>query len=599
MAGPVDAMAYKDMLVILGTTAVMVPLFRRLGVSPILGFIGAGALLGPYGLARLTEVAPWLAMVTIPDAQPLAPLAELGIVFLFFLIGLELSFERLTRMKKLVFGLGLAQFGLCAVALAGLALAFGQPLPAALVIGGALALSCTSITVEHLAQEKRLASATGRTTFSVLLFQDLAVIPMIVAVGAVAAVGLGGSVGWTIGVAMLKAVVVIVGVIVVGRWLLRPFFRYVAVSGKQEVFMAAALVVILGTGVLAAAFGASMALGAFLAGLLLAETEYRRAIEAVIEPFKSILLGLFFFSVGMSIDLAAVAAQPMAVVGLIVGLITLKALLVWPLVRAFGQSWRVGFRSAVLLGPSSEFAFVLFGLAATANIIAPGPAAVLVAGAAISMALIPLLDRAAGALSRRFETPAPVDPTILEVPPPQSKRVIVVGYGRVGQMVCEMLRRHRIPFIAVDTDAREVAFRRRMGDPVYYGDAASRAFLERCDVVGAAALVITIHTAGAVEEIARLGKQLNAELTIIARARDADHARALYAIGVLDAVPETIEASLQLSEAVLMDLGVAAGRVIASIHEKRDEVRAKLRDTSMAGEAVARVVPVRRGPAPE
>jgi CPA2 family monovalent cation:H+ antiporter-2 len=581
MAAAVDVAAYRDVLIILGTTAITVPILGRFGISPVLGFLGIGTLVGPSALGRLAETLPWIRWFTVSDSAQISAFAELGVVFLLFLIGLELSYERLTRMKKLVLGLGSAQVVVTTSIIAFAAWWIGRPVAAAILIGGALALSSTAVVVEHLAEQKRLTTTTGRTSFAVLLMQDLAVIPLLFLVSALATRG-EGSVAFGLVTAISQGVVAIALVVVVGRLLLRPFMRMVASADEPQVFMAAAVLIAIGTGVVTAAFGVSMALGAFVAGLLLAETEYRRAVEATLEPFKGILLGAFFFSVGLSIDLSLIIAQPALFFLALVLLIAVKIAILVPLVRAFGQSWLVAIRSALLLAPAGEFAFVTMGLATASGVVSPATGAFITTLTAFSMATVPWLDRLGDVVARRMQPKVAPDPELGVAPPTASeKRVIVVGYGRVGQLVCEMLARHKIPFVAVDKDAREIAELRRAGHPVYFGDANNRAFLDMCGIKDASALVLTLHTAGALDEIAALAKEINPELTVIARARDAEHAKRLYKLGVTDAVPETIEASLQLSEAVLFDLGVPAGLVIASVHERRDIFRKELQEAGV------------------
>ena len=594
MAAGVDFAAYRDVLIILGTTAVTVPVLARFGISSVIGFLGIGALLGPFGIGRLAEAVPWLKWIEVTNSKEISVFAELGVVFLLFLIGLELSYERLTRMRRLVLGLGTAQVVGSTSLIALAAWLAGQPVAAATLIGGALALSSTAIVVEQLAEQKRLASTTGRTSFAILLMQDLAVIPLLFLVGALASRS-NGSVLIGLGIAVAQGVVAITLVVLLGRLVLRPFLRLVATADGPEVFMAATVLIAIGTGALTAAFGVSMALGAFVAGLLLAETEYRRAIEATLEPFKALLLGVFFFSVGLSIDLSLVATRPIVFIGSLVLLVGLKMSVVLPLVRAFGQSWTVAVRTALLLGPAGEFAFVTMNLATDAGVVSHETGGFITTLTAVSMAMVPLLDALGGRFADRMKPVAAVDPALLVTPPTTAdKRVVVVGYGRVGQLVCEMLKRHKVPFIAVDSDAREIADLRRSGHEVYYGDATNRAFLESCGLREASALVLTVHTAGAIDEIASLAKTIRPDLTIIARARDADHAKALYKLGVTDAVPETIEASLQLSEAVLFDLGVPAGLVIASVHERRDVFRKELQDAGADQSRVERAVRSRK-----
>jgi CPA2 family monovalent cation:H+ antiporter-2 len=590
MAAAVDVAAYRDVLIILGTTAVTVPLLRRFGISPALGFLGIGTLVGPSALGKLAQYFPPLHWVTVSDSTQISTFAELGVVFLLFLIGLELSYERLTRMKKLVLGLGSAQVIVTASVIAGAVWWVGAPVPAAILIGGALALSSTAVVVEHLAEQKRLTTTSGRTSFAVLLMQDLAVIPLLFLISALASRGEGSILAGLV-TAVGQGMLALALVVTLGRLVLRPFLRLVASADEPEVFMAAAVLIVIGTGVVTAAFGVSMALGAFVAGLLLAETEYRRAVEATLEPFKGILLGAFFFSVGLSIDLGLIVRNPLAFTAALIGLAALKIAILVPLVRAFGQSWLVAIRSALLLAPAGEFAFVTMGLATASGVIPPPIAAFITTLAAFSMATVPWLDRLGDGIARRVQKQLPPDPALLVAPPaPSGKRVIVVGYGRVGQLVCEMLARHKVPFLAVDRDAREIADLRNQGHDVYYGDANNRAFLDMCGIKEASALVLTLHTAGALDEIAVLAKTLNPDLTIIARARDADHAKKLYKLGVTDAVPETIEASLQLSEAVLFDLGVPAGVVIASVHERRDVFRKELQEAGVDHDRVHHAV---------
>lgn len=596
MAAAVELAAYKDVLIILASTAVTVPLLKRLGISPALAFLGIGALVGPGALGSMTGTWPWLSWITVTDSRQIGTFAELGVVFLLFLIGLELSYERLTRMKRLVLGLGSLQVVLTATVIAFVAWWVGRPVAAALLVGGALALSSTAVVVEHLAEQKRLTTTSGRTTFAVLLMQDLAVIPLLFLIGALSQ-RQEGSVALGLVMAIGQGILAILVVVAVGRRVLRPFLRQVSALHEPQVFMAAAILIVVGTGVVTAAFGVSMALGAFVAGLLLAETEYRRAIEATLQPFKGILLGAFFFSVGLSIDVKALFAAPLAYALAVAALIALKIAILVPLVRAFGQSWPVAIRSALLLGPAGEFAFVTMGQATAAGVVSAETGAFITTMTAISMATVPLLDRLGGWIAGRMAVKAAPDPELAVGPPAASgKRVIVVGYGRVGQLVCEMLERHQVPYVAVDSDPREIAHLRRKGHAVFFGDANNGPFLEQCGIRDAASLVLTLHTGGALDEIAQVARSLNPGLTIIARARDADHAKQLYSLGVTDAVPETIEASLQLSEAVLFDLGVPAGKVIASVHERRDAFRRELQD---AGVDEARVRNAVRSTHPE
>jgi monovalent cation:H+ antiporter-2, CPA2 family len=581
MAAPtINIDAYGDALIVLATAGIVVPIVARWRVSPVLGYLAAGALLGPYGLGSLQAAAPFLYWVTITDAQRVAGIAELGVVFLMFLIGLELSFQRLLTMRRLVFGLGMLQVVVTATVIAGIAVLFGNGAAPSLIVGLSLALSSTAIVLEVLSRQGRLMTSTGRTCFTILLAQDLAVVPLLLLVSILG--GRSGGSALTGLVLALAHAVLAVGLIgITGQLLLRPLFRLVASSGASELFVAATLFVVIGTGVIAGIAGLSMALGAFIAGLLLAETEFRKAIEATIDPFKGLLLGLFFFTVGMGIDIRELGRDPFWLLASVVGLIAIKAGCVTALARLFRVPLPAAIETGLLMGPGGEFAFVALGLATSLGIIGTPAANFMLAVSSLTMAMIPLLAMAAHRITNRLERHRAID-LELTVPPPTtlSAHAIVIGHGRVGQIVCAMLERHHFPFIACDSDPAAVAHYRRRGRQVYYGDATNLTFLQGCGLMQAAAVIVTIHTQAAIDEIVQAVRSLRPDLLIVSRARDAVHARHLYAVGVTDAVPETIEASLQLSEAALVGLGLPTGPVIASIHEKRDEFRRELQEAA-------------------
>ncbi len=567
--------SYKELLLFLGTAGVVVPLFTRLHVSPVLGFLAAGVALGPFGLGALARHEPWLSAISITNVEEIARIAEFGVAFLLFMIGLELTWERLMRMRRLVFGLGPLQVVLSATALGLIALALGQAPAAASVLGGALAMSSTALVLPSLAERKRLSSAAGRASFAVLLFQDLAVAPLLFLVailGAGESVALGASLIY----ALAPAVIALAALVGIGRLILRPLFHLVATTRSDELFVAACLLVVIGTGVVTAFSGLSMALGAFIAGLLLAETEYRRQVEVTIQPFQGLLLGFFFMSVGAGLDISQVIAKPVPTLGIAVGLIALKAIILLPLASVFGLSPSVSRQVALVLGPGGEFAFVVIGAAVASRIVPADAGAIAMIAATVSMFSIPLLVR----LSERGAAPRVAeDPALLALTPQPSDtpaRVIIVGYGRVGKLVGDMLARHDIPHLAIDSDPTLVARERRDGKVIFYGDATRVELLRRCGISTARALVVTIDASTAVEAVVTVARAERPDLTIVARARDAPHATKLYGLKVTDAVPETIEASLQLSEALLIDIGVPMGLVIASIHEKRDEFRRDL-----------------------
>jgi CPA2 family monovalent cation:H+ antiporter-2 len=357
-------------------------------------------------------------------------------------------------------------------------------------------------------------------------------------------------------------------------------FRLVASTDISELFVATALFVIIGTGVAAALAGLPMALGAFIAGLLLAETEFRKAIEITIGPFKGLLLGLFFFTVGMSIDLRELSRHPLLLFSSVVGLIGIKSILLIGLARIFRTPWPAAIEVGLLLGPSGEFAFVGIGMATTLGLINADVSSFTLAVSSTTMALIPLLSYFARHLAPKFGAPKVLDHELAVAPSGGADHAIVVGHGRVGQVVCAMLDRHSVRYIAVDNDAAVVPGHRRSGRNVYYGDATNPEFLKSCGLVLARAVVVTVASEVVIDEIVRQVRALRRDVIIVSRARDAAHARHLYSIGVTDAVPETIEASLQLSEATLVGLGLATGLVIASVHEKRDEFRRELQQAA-------------------
>ena len=591
MAGATDIYVFKDALIVLGTAAVVAPVMPRLKVSPVLGYLAVGALLGPHGLGRLAEQSRILDWLTVTGERQIAFIGDLGIVFLLFFIGLELSMRRLLTLRRLVFGLGGLQAGLGTVVLSLVALWFGQPPAAALVIGACLALSSTAIVMELLSGQRRMMSTTGRTSFAILLAQDLAVVPLLLLVGALGT-NSTGSVWFGIAQALGEAAIAIVVIAVVGRLILRPLFRLAAGTDTPEFFMAATLLVAVGSGVIAAFAGLSMALGTFIAGLLLAETEYRRAVEAMIDPFRRLLLGVFFFSVGMHVDLEFIWREPLLVLAGLAAMLALKTLLLLPLCRLWGLPWATSAEVSLLLAPGGEFAFIGIGLAATLKVVDPRVASSVLAVVSLSMVLLPLLSLAGRRLGDKLRVAAPGTASATVLPPDDhTKRVIVVGHGRVGQLVCDLLDQHAIPYIACDRDVAIVERWRNLGRPIYFGDAAHPQYLRRCGVDDALGVIVTLDTA-AVDDVVRAVRARRPDVMLVARAHDAQHARHLYTLKVTDTVPETIEASLQLAESALVGLGVPMGLVIASIHERRENIRHELQ--AAAGGAVSFTEQIRR-----
>jgi CPA2 family monovalent cation:H+ antiporter-2 len=463
---PLDTSFYKQALIVLAAAGVVIPLFHRLHISSVLGFMLVGIVVGPFGLASLTPHLPWLSAITISAPASIEPIARLGVVLLLFMIGLELSFERLWVMRRLVFGLGSLQVVLCAAVLAGAAILLGYSWLGAVVIGLALAMSSTAVVIQVLSEEKRLNTATGRTSFAILLFQDLAVVPMLLVLGTFApTTHVGSVIGF--GIAAGQALVAVAAIVTLGRLVLRPLFRSVARTRSAELFVAACLLVVIVTGLATAATGLSMALGALIGGLLLAGTEYRRQVEVTIEPFKGLAVGVFLISIGMSLDIRTVATQPLLVLGAAGCMVLLKLLVVAGLVRAFGLNWANSLHTGLLLGPGGEFAFVIVSMASDEHLLARDAAGVVLFVTALTMASIPLLSRVGGRLAPRLAPKTPVDPSIL-VPEVSDAlpRVIIAGFGRVGQTVAAMLEVHRVPYVAIDRDPDRVKRQGAQGAPV-------------------------------------------------------------------------------------------------------------------------------------
>jgi CPA2 family monovalent cation:H+ antiporter-2 len=574
LANSINPGIYSDVMVVLATAGVIVPMVSRLGANPIISYLVLGALLGPLGLGSVMDQMPFVYWITIVEPKNVAGIAEFGVVFLLFLIGLQLSLSRLLALRRLVFGLGGLQVVITAATLTFMAVWFGLDTQQALVVGLSLALSSTATVVELLSAKRRMSTTTGRATFSVLLAQDLAVVPLLLLVGILAS-DTNANVAANLGIALLQAAASLGIIVLFGRVFLRSLFHLVGSLDSSEVFLAAVLFIVVGAGFAAAIFGLPMALGAFIAGILLSETEYRKAVEAIVEPFKGLLLGVFFFTVGMSIDIIEFVKAPGLIISLLCLLLVVKIIVLAPLARLFGLALPKAVEMTMLLAAGGEFAFVGVGAGVAAGIVSPDVSGLILTTVAISMALTPLLAVAGENLAKKISK-TEHGPELDEVPDEMTGHAIVVGYGRVGRVVAGMLERHGLGYLTVDADPALVSRERRKGNAVFYGDAVNSGFLRTCGLSEASALIVTINDDHATDRMIEIVRAARPDLPIVARARDATHARHLYAMGVTDAVPETIEASLQLSEATLISMGIPMGKVVASIHERRDEFRQEL-----------------------
>ncbi|HYN00496.1 MAG TPA: cation:proton antiporter, partial [Aestuariivirgaceae bacterium] len=545
----------------------------RLKINPIIGFLIVGAFIGPNVLGELAKTFPWLSILIIGEREEIARLAELGVVFLLFIVGIELSFERVLSLRRLVIGFGSIQVMTSAIVIGYLLQLLGLPVTESLIIGLGLSLSSTAIVIQLLSEQKRLGTQSGRTSFAVLLFQDLAVVPILLLIPALSPDG-GNRVAGSVVMALLLAGVTILLIVVIGRLVLRPMLRLVASTRSPDLFMAATLLIVVGAAIISTVGGMSMALGAFIAGLLLAETEYRREIEAIVEPFKGILLGTYFLLVGMGMNLKLLLAYPLVIFGFAVALIGIKAAIIY----ATGGFFRIPkpalMRTALLLGPGGEFAFVIMAAGTAAGAVSLATSENVILVVSLTMMLIPLMSAAGNWVTAKFSVKAALPPEALAEPSPESDvRAIVVGYGRVGTLVGSMLEEHSIPYVGIEADPEVLARARRAGKPLYYGDATRPELLRKCGIGKAFAIVVTMDSPSKIDQVVRTARAIRPDIKIIARARDENHAMELYRAGVTEAVPETSEASLQLGEAVLVEVGVPMGVAIAAIHERRDALR--------------------------
>jgi CPA2 family monovalent cation:H+ antiporter-2 len=560
-----EALNLREAMVFLFAAGIVVPLVGRLRISPVFGFLAVGLAIGPHGLARFADALPWLQNVLITDLKGVRLLAELGVVFLLFMIGLELSLDRLWAMRRRVFGLGGAQIVATGTVIAIIAWLFDNPVAIAVVLGASFALSSTAIVMQLLAENRRLGTATGRISFAILLCQDLAVLPILFLVGVFAA-KTDAAVFPAFARAMGEAVIAIAVILTIGRLVIRPVFRFVGGTASREMFLALVLLVIVGTALVTQQFGLSMALGAFLAGLLLAETEYRHEIGVDIEPFKGLLLGLFFVSIGMGIDLAQVAAEPMWLIASVFGLYLIKSPIVYVLSRLFGATRAVALETGLLLGQSGEFAFLVVGMAFGLGLMPNDTAQFMLIVAGLTMITTPPVAQLARKLGRAVEArEADIEQNDVDVPLGLSGHVVIVGYGRVGQMLGSVLDNQELPHIGLDVDADLVDHYRSAGGSIFLGDANRPDILRKFGVDQAAALVVTMDSPHVVEQVVATARQHWPDLLIYARARDRAHAARLISCGASHAIPETIEASLQLGEMVLMGIGIpdqAARRII-------------------------------------
>jgi len=548
----------EDILILLATAIITVPIFQRLKLGSVLGYLAAGTLVGPWGLGIIDRI------------DEIRNIAEFGVVFLLFVIGIELRPARLWAMRRMVFGLGTAQVMVTGLAIAGLALLFDQPLKVAVIIGFGLALSSTAFGLQILTERGEMSTGHGQTAFSILLLQDLAVVPLLALVSLLASESTTLLEG--LEYAVLDAVLVIGLVILAGRFLLSPLLRLVVNSRTAELFTATAVFAVLGTAWLMEEVGLSLAMGAFLAGLMMAESQYRHQVIADIQPFRGILLGLFFMGVGMSIDFGLLGRQGLLIAGLVIGLLLVKSSIIWVLCRLMKTGEPNATRVALLLSQSGEFGFVLFGLAVATGGLPEDLFQLLILLVALTMITTPLTPILGEFFSRRHaDGVEELHDVTTEHIDARRPHVIIAGFGRVGRRVARILQAGNVPYLAIESDADRVLEGRQEGFPVFYGDASQVDVLKAAGAGRAGVIVCTLDQAIPAMRLVNILRQHYPDIAIHARGHNRQHCEELLAAGATVAISETLEASLHISEGVLNTMGVAGEEASVLIETFRRE----------------------------
>jgi CPA2 family monovalent cation:H+ antiporter-2 len=547
----------KGLIIFLVVAGIIVPLFHRAKIGTVLGFLIAGVALGPHGLGRLAGDHPWIHYITFDNPERGEPLAELGIIMLLFLLGLELSLQRFWQLRRYVLGVGLAQVIVTTLAIGFTVRFSGGVPPSGLVLGLCLALSSTAIVMQLLTEQHRVAHPIGRIALSVLLFQDLMVVPILFIVGL-----LGGS--KTAAATSITDLIVpfagalgsVVAIMLAGRFVLRPLLRSAVRTGSRDLIMALTLLILVTASVATGFAGLSVALGAFLAGLLLSDSEARHHIEVDLEPFKGLLLGIFFITVGTHLDVVAAANDAGWILLAVVVLLVLKAAILFGAARAFGVPRAIAIEVALLLAQAGEFAFVVLGVAQASKILDPRLAGGAVAVVALSMMATPLAGLLGRALAERLKDADNGH----HAPGPEMEEfdghVVIGGFGRVGQLIARALEAEEFPYVAVDVDGDLVGRLRRERKSVYFGDATRPELLGKVGGSRARGFVVTVNNRKAAERMVAAARKINPDTPVFARAIDPAHAARLVKLGAVSVIPETVEASLQLAARLLEGLDV-------------------------------------------
>jgi monovalent cation:proton antiporter-2 (CPA2) family protein len=549
-----------DIIILLIAAVVVVPIFQlaRLGAVP--GFLVAGIIVGPSGLGMINNVSE------------IGHFAEIGVVLLLFIIGIEIKPSRLWLMRRLVFGLGTAQVLITGSVLAVLGYyAFDMPPRAAILVGPALALSSTAFVLQILAEQKLLNSQQGRGSLAVLLFQDLAVVPLLALVPLLATPrsGIGGD----IGLALVEALVILGLVVVVGRYFLNPILHRVARSGNPELFTASAILIVLGTAIATERAGLSMAMGAFLAGMLISDSSYRHQVMAEVLPFRGLLLGLFFMSMGMSVNLGLFFDQPLTSIAIVVSLLALKAAVLFPLALIFGLKTKSSKAVALLLAQSGEFAMVLFALARKDNLLTEPLFQQLLLIVLLTMIVTPALAEAARRVAHKHSLAAG------DIREPSRAPVVLAGFGRVGRRIGEILDGAGIKFVALDSNPSVVTVERAKGLPVFYGDACQPGLLKAVGATGAEIIIVTLNEPSSTKKAVSSLRELYPETNIYARGHDLEVCRELGRLGASGVVSENIEASMELARMVLAEIGMDEKASEIMLSEFQQKYKAHIKES--------------------
>lgn len=561
----------RETLLFLALAGLLIPLLQRLKINQVLGFLFIGVVVGPHGVGSQVDHWPWLAHLTFQTPSDVQSLAELGVVFLMFLVGLELSIERLKAMWRWVLGAGSVQVLASAAVIGGFAYAFGNPGEMSVLLGLVLSLSSTAVVMQLLSERHLMATRTGQAVFGVLMMQDFAVVPLLILVDLLGSPDRANFAS-VIALTLLKSASAVALIFLAGRRMVAPVFRTFAQQRQPEIFVALTLLFTLGIAGLTAAVGLSLALGAFLAGLLLAETEFRHEIEITLEPFKALLMGLFFMSVGMGIDLEEVARKPGWLLASVLGLMAIKATVAALTLRAFGLYWGRALDGGILLSQGGEFAFVIVGYAVAYTLLPGEVGQFMMLVVSLSLMLTPVLSRFGHQLALRLDAQRLARPggDQPEIPADLSGHLVIAGFGRVGQLLGEILAREGVGYVAIEHDAQVVAAQRRLGRPVVFGNEARPDLLRKLNVPRAAALVITVDRPAAAMRALRAARHDHPSLPILVRSRDEHHAAELVAAGASAVIPETLEAGLQLATIALRAAGLVEHQIEQAVARERE-----------------------------